>query len=69
MEVRKMKKKELIKAIKQAKCIFGYIAVFENSKRPVRLSKIKAQSLFQAVSDEELNAEWADDEQTILLIG
>jgi predicted RNA-binding protein associated with RNAse of E/G family len=64
-----MTKNEYTRAVRKANRIFGYIQI-ANSKRPTRLSKAKALNLVNHVPDDaEINAEWATEEQTVLLVG
>ena len=66
-----MKRPECVEAIKQAYRIFAYIEVLDRSKRPVRLSKVKARELilWNVLDDADLKVEWLDKEMKILAIG
>lgn len=65
-----MNKKEYARAIREAKRIFGYIRITETKRQAVRLSKVKALALVGQVTDDDtINAMWASDDQSFLLVG
>lgn len=65
-----MNKAQYLKACRKAKRVFGYIQITEARKQATRISKAKAAGLVSQVSDhDKIDAEWADDEHTFLLVG
>lgn len=64
-----MTKSEYLKAVDKAKRVIGYVQITGIDHRPIRIFKTQARKLARNTTGEEFDAVWADDSQTILLVG
>ena len=64
-----MDAKEYRQAVKEAKRIFAYVKITDTRRQAMRVSKVKALELIRQVNGDDVNATWADDDHTFLLVG
>ena len=64
-----MDAKEYRQAVKEAKRIFAYVKITDTRRQAMRVSKVKALELIRQVNGDEIEATWASDDHTFLLVG
>ena len=64
-----MDAKEYRGAVKEAKRIFAYVKITATRRQAMRVSKVKALELIRQVNGDEIEAAWASDDHTFLLVG